>query len=132
MLSRVLAGRSLLHGSSKRHFSDVVVRPIRRTVSPKERDALRQARKEQAAKVLQQQSAKVTTTKAVQLSSRWVWYISVGVPSALLVWGFNDETSPPAQFSEMIGLTSLIQSFSEDFAKPSHDKLLPDWSQVCE
>jgi hypothetical protein len=42
----------------------------------------------------------------------------------------NDENSPPAKFSELIGLSRLIRNFSEDFAKPSHDKLLPDWSQV--
>jgi hypothetical protein len=54
----------------------------------------------------------------------------VAVPATLLVWGSSDENSPPAKFSEMIGLTGFIRSFTDEIAKPSHNKLLPDWSQV--
>lgn len=129
----------------RKRFSDapmsdgLPMRPVRKQVSPQEREALRAARKEQAAKVLKQQSGGESlgshkTSSAVALSSkhsRWVWYIGVSFPTALLVWGFNDENSPPAKLSRVLGLTALIQNFSEDFAKPSHDKLLPDWSQVC-
>lgn len=146
MLSRSIATRALQSGArvGRRYLSaDATVaapkRPIRKTVTLQEREALRKARKEQAARVLQQQGGEAAAAGSASGSgsilspkhSRWVWYISVGVPSAILVWGFNDENSPPAKLSEMIGLTALIRSFSEDFAKPSHDKLLPDWSQVC-
>jgi hypothetical protein len=150
MLSRAIVGRSILRQgnalASRRYFADAsvahVIRPVRRTVTPEERQALRRARKEQAAKMLQQGgaagestqgSSSASSSAAVHLSSkhsRWVWYIGVSVPTAILIWGFNDEKSPPAKLSEMIGLTSLIRNFSEDFARPSHDKLLPDWSQV--
>jgi hypothetical protein len=54
----------------------------------------------------------------------------VGVPSAILIWGFSDENSPPAQFSRMVGLTDFIGRYTEEIARPSHTKLLPDWSQV--
>jgi hypothetical protein len=64
------------------------------------------------------------------LASKWVWYAAVGVPTALLIWGLSDENSPPAKFTEMIGLTGFIHSFTDEIAKPSHEKLLPDWSQV--
>jgi hypothetical protein len=30
----------------------------------------------------------------------------------------------------MIGLTGLIRGYADHLAKPSFDKLLPDWSQV--
>jgi hypothetical protein len=137
MLPRAIAGRSLLRHAlvSRRSFADAFLsRPVRQTVTLEERQALRRARKEQAAKLLQQgASTESTQSSAVHLSSkhsRWVWYIGVSVPTAILVWGFNDEKSPPAKLSEFIGLTALIRTFSEDFARPSHDKLLPDWSQV--
>jgi len=130
-----------------------VSRPIRKTVTKEEREAIRAARKLQAAQAVQggagaggqlqattnaaavANSATTATIKqssATSLSkhSRWVWYIGVGLPSALLVWGMNDENSPPKKFADMIGLTNVIQKFSDDFAKPSHEKLLPDWSQV--
>lgn len=110
---------------------------VRQQVTPQERAALRAARRERAAHILQQQNADGAgaasaggSRSATFFSSRWVWYASVGVPTALLVWGFNDENSPPAQLSEMIGLTGLIRSYTDDFSKPSYDKLLPDWSQV--
>jgi hypothetical protein len=62
--------------------------------------------------------------------SRWAWYLGLGVPTALLVWAFQDENSPPARLSRMIGLTGLIEGYADRLAKPSFDKLLPDWSQV--
>ena len=143
MLSRAIAQRSCLAAAVvRRNLSDATAaipkRPIRKVVTKQEREALRAARKERAAKMMKSQGgsgeegAQGSGASAVSLQakSRWIWYVSVAVPSALLVWGFNDENSPPAKFSEMIGLTQMIRNFSEDFAKPSHDKLLPDWSQV--
>jgi len=62
--------------------------------------------------------------------SRWMWYVGLGLPTAIIVWGVQDENSPPAKLSNMIGLTGLISSWTDNFAKPSFDKLLPDWSQV--
>ena len=141
MLSRIIvARRSCVAASNRRFLSDTLAtpsRPIRKTVTKEERQALREARKLQAAKVLQKgesgeavASGASATANSISKHSRWVWYIGVGVPSALLVWGMNDENSPPAKFSSLIGLTGMIRNFSEDFAKPSHEKLLPDWSQV--
>ena len=108
---------------------------IRKEITKEERAALRAARRERAAEVLQAQagetavSASSSTTNKM-MASRWIWYAAVGLPSAIFVWGFSDENSPPAKFSKMIGLTGLIQSYTDEIAKPSHDKLLPDWSQV--
>lgn len=145
MLSRVIATRLGSARFGRRYFSDAAAdvaaapkRPIRRVVSPEEREALRQARRERAARVLEQEgqgssAAGGSSGASSVLSpkhSAWVWYVGIGLPTAVLAWGIGDENSPPAKLSEMIGLTSLIQSLSEDFAKPSHDKLLPDWSQV--
>ena len=115
---------------------------IRRNVSKEERMALRSARRERANQRLQEElKATEGTSGATPLSStrlggqqvlasRWVWYLGVGIPSALLVWGLNDENSPPARFSEFVGLTGLITSYTDQIAKPTHEKLLPDWSQV--
>lgn len=146
MLSKIIATTSLSARIGRRYLSEAtadgasVARPIRKIVSPQEREALRLARRERAARVLEQQgmgeaaaSGSVGSSSGGLLSpkhSRWVWYIGIGVPCGLLGWGVGDENSPPAKLSEMIGLTALIQSFSEDFAKPSHEKLLPDWSQA--
>jgi len=127
-------------------------RPVRKTVTPQERAELRAARRERATRLLQQQqegggqvgdaaavvggasssgAASSTGRKAsLVMSSRWVWYLGLGVPTALLVWGFQDENSPPAKFSRLIGLTGLVSGWTDQFAKPSFDKLLPDWSQV--
>lgn len=113
---------------------------VRKEISSQERASLRAARRERAAQLLQQQQQKEAGDAAVSsagsmatkrfLASRWIWYAAVGVPSALLVWGFSDENSPPAKLSEMIGLTGMIRNYTDEIAKPSHDKLLPDWSQV--
>lgn len=158
MLSSIAARRAATQSSSLvfrrcRYFSDVAapsplpIRPIRKTVTKEERTALRAARKERAAKLLEQQGTvaadgsattaasggATSSSGSIALSSkysRYMWYASFTVPTALLVWGFNDKNSPPAKFADMIGLTNFISSFTEDFAKPSHDKLLPDWSQV--
>jgi len=110
-------------------------RPLRQAVTKEEREANRAARKVQATKALQQgkegaESAGGGTAKAISKHSRWVWYMGVAVPSALIVWGMNDENSPPKKVADAIGFTNLVRNFSEDFAKPSHEKLLPDWSQV--
>jgi mitochondrial import inner membrane translocase subunit TIM50 len=64
------------------------------------------------------------------MSSRWMWYLGLGIPTGLLIWGLNDSDSPPAKFSQLIGLTSLIASYTDQIARPSHEKLLPDWSQM--
>jgi import inner membrane translocase subunit TIM50 len=119
-------------------------RPIRRAVTQEERTALRAERKERATRVLQQQqlqqqggaaatdaSGAATGGSRTSLKfSRWMWYAGVGVPSALLVWGLNDRDSPPAQVCRAIGLTGFVAGFTDKIAMPSHDKLLPDWSQM--
>lgn len=143
MLARIVANRSTVR-SGRRYLSDAGARDapykraIRRVVSLEERESLRQARRERAAKTLSEQTgagaaARPASGGAGLLApqySRYIWYLGVSVPVGLLVWGFNDENSPPAKFSDMIGLTSLISSFSDEYARPSHDKLIPDWSQM--
>jgi hypothetical protein len=119
-----------------------VVRPVRRDISETERAALRAARKAQATERLAQlggqpagtaASGATTALKGPNMKvSRWMWYVAVGLPSGLLIWGSSDENSPPAKFSRMIGLSAFVGSFTDSFAKPSFDKLLPDWSQVCQ
>lgn len=128
--------RDVASKNLRSRFSNSAGVPIvRKAITKEERAALRAARRERAAEVLQAQAGdtavstgSATTNKL--MASRWIWYASVALPSAILVWGFTDENSPPAKFSEMIGLTGLIQSYTDEIAKPSHDKLLPDWSQV--
>lgn len=64
------------------------------------------------------------------MAGKYIWYAAVGVPTALLIWGFGDPDSPPARLSRWTGLTGFVRSYTDEIAKPSHDKLLPDWSQV--
>ena len=126
--------------SGSRKWLSTVVRPIRREISAEERAALRAARKAQAAERLAQLGGQPAATATSGTSSalkgpnmkvsRWMWYVAVGLPSGLLIWGASDENSPPAKFSRLIGLSSFVGSFTDSFAKPSFDKLLPDWSQV--
>ncbi len=120
-----------LKNSLQRHFSDVV-RPTK-PVTAQERIALRAARKERAAKLLGAagDGASGATGGRGIVGNQYFWYASVIIPSGILVWGFRDENSPPAKFAEMIGLTGFLQTYIDDIAKPSHEKLLPDWSQVC-
>jgi hypothetical protein len=99
-------------------------RPIRKVVTLQERMAIRAARKNQ----LQQQPTATTTASLSQ--SRWVWYMAVLVPSGLLTWGIADAASPPRKLADNIGLTDMIASFTDTYAKPSFDKLLPDWQDV--
>jgi len=119
---------------SSRHFAEVVAR---KQVSKEERAILRAARRERAAAVLQQSSPGAETAVGAAagahkqiLASRWIWYGGLGIPVALLAWGMTDENSPPAKLAEAIGLTAYLQEWSDEYAKPVHDKLLPDWSQM--
>lgn len=118
-----------------RRFSNVtgVVRPKHR-VTAQERTALREARKERAAKFLDKAveggSSGAAGGKRGFVANKYFWYASFIVPTGILVWGLRDESSPPAKFAELIGLTGFLQTYIDDIAKPSHDKLLPDWSQM--
>jgi hypothetical protein len=152
-------GRRLLSSDAGTTTTIGIVHPHqhRQVLSKQERMTHRAGRKERAAQVLQQAkggnsvdgatttssstvasmaqgvggSSTTNTTNTRRLaSSKYIWYASIGIPTALLVWGLNDSTSPPAQLSKMIGLTGLIQQYTDAVAKPTHDKLLPDWSQV--
>ena len=123
----------------RRYFSEAVIAP-RNQVSKEQRAALRAARREQAATVLQQQQSGVGGGDAASsaasgvskqiMASKWVWYLGLGIPVGLLVWGFTDENSPPAKLADAIGLTQYLQGLSDEYAKPVHDKFLPDWSQM--
>ena len=119
-----------------RRFSNAtgIVRP-QHPVTAQERIALRAARKERAAKFLSKagqggSSGAAGGGKRGFVANKYFWYASFIVPSGILVWGFRDENSPPAKFAEFIGLTGFLQTYIDDIAKPSHEKLLPDWSQV--
>ena len=142
-LSRTCCAPSLRSNpSTRREFADVVSAPVRRTVTPDERAALRAARKARTSPSSNQaprsgdggqssNAAQPSTIAQISASrAKYVWYLGLIVPTGLLAWGYNDENSPPAKFSEMIGLTGIVESFAEEFAKPAHEKLLPDWNQV--
>jgi hypothetical protein len=118
-------------------------RPVRNAgITLAERAALRAARKERATKFMANQqhqqggghatnggsSGRATSTNLA--TSHYIWYLGVGIPTGLLVWGLNDENSPPAQFCRITGITGFIRSYTDEISKPVYDKLLPDWSQV--
>ena len=130
-LSALSPRTQVLKNSLQRRFSDVV-RPTK-PVTAQERIALRAARKERAAKLLGTAgdgASRAATGRGI-VGNQYFWYASFIIPSGILVWGFRDENSPPAKFADMIGLTGFLQTYIDDIAKPSHEKLLPDWSQVC-
>ena len=117
-----------------RRFSEVVARP-KQPVSQQERAILRADRKERATQFIQKSKGEAGSSSSSSSSSsytanKYFWYGSVGVPSALLIWGFSDSNSPPAKFCNLIGLSGFVQQYTDQIAKPAHEKLLPDWSQV--
>lgn len=102
-------------------------------ITPAERAALRAARRERGRQILQQQQPTATTTNNWHnrvAGSRWLWYVGMFVPTALVTWAVQDENSPPARLAESIGLAGWIRRRFEEMAVPQYDKLLPDWSQV--
>ena len=115
--------------------------PPRKNVSPSERAALRAARRERAAQSMLSQTQQVSGKEAAGTASvkkptdpRIMYGLGLGIPTFLLGWGIADEDSPPAKISRMIGLTDQVESFADEFARPSRAKLLPDWpvSLFCE
>ena len=134
-----LAARTQLYRGVRRFSDAAAAKPVlRKPVSIEERAANRAARKERASKFIAQargtpmpegEGATATAGRSV-LATRWVWYMGVLVPAGVLFWGYNDKDSPPAKLSDAIGLTDWLTSWTDQYAKPSHDKLLPDWSQV--
>lgn len=119
------------------------LRPVK--VSNEERLQLRAARKERAAQALaavqkassneagatgSNMAKEAIKPKVSAQSLKYYWYAGFGVPTALIAWGIYDAESPPAQLAKFIGLTGLIHSFSDEYAKPARPKLLPDWSQM--
>eukprot|EP00533_Pseudo-nitzschia_delicatissima_P005999 CAMPEP_0116104362 /NCGR_PEP_ID=MMETSP0327-20121206/14410_1 /TAXON_ID=44447 /ORGANISM="Pseudo-nitzschia delicatissima, Strain B596" /LENGTH=425 /DNA_ID=CAMNT_0003596599 /DNA_START=156 /DNA_END=1433 /DNA_ORIENTATION=- len=126
--SRTLRNNTInnINGISRR-FSEVV-RPTQ-PVTAAERIALRAARKERASKLLNLNASSEAKSRGF-VGNKYFWYASFIVPSGILVWGLTDENSPPAQFADLIGLTGFLSTYIDDIAKPSHEKLLPDWSQM--
>jgi hypothetical protein len=147
ILRRSLPSCPPLPKTSIQRFSTKATVPPRKNISREERAALRQARKQQAAQSMESEtvgasssssptasSANTATAAAAAagpikkpMDSRIVFGLGLGVPTILLAWGIGDENSPPAQVAKMIGLTGLIENFSEQFAKPHKEKLLPNW-----
>lgn len=119
--------------NSLRRFSEnIVVRP-QQPVSKQERTILRAARKERASQFIQKNKGGGEvggSSSSPYIANKYLWYGSVAVPSALLIWGFSDSNSPPAKFCDLIGLSGFVQQYTDQIAKPAHEKLLPDWSQV--
>ena len=124
-------------------------RSSRRTVTKEKRSALRAARKQQVAQDKQSTSvSSASTSNTATFSSsqgslatgspplkkpwdpRVVFGLGLGIPTFLLGWGIFDDSSPPAKFARMIGLTDTIENFAEDFNRPSRPKLIPDWAHV--
>ena len=136
-LAAVVARR--LTSATRRNLSV----PARREVSKAERAELRAVRRERSAALVQAEGGGGTTASGggasasgsgggnTMLGPRVVYGVGVGVPTALLFWGIYDEDSPPAKLSRAAGLTSKITDFTDEFAKPAREKLLPDWHQVC-
>jgi len=130
-----------INAPPSRRFSTekIFVRPTN-PVSKQERVILRASRKERASKFLQQSksgkggktgvSSSSSSSTSSYISNKYFWYSSVAIPSALLIWGFSDSDSPPAKFCDLIGLSGFIHQYTEEIAKPAHEKLLPDWSQM--
>jgi hypothetical protein len=118
--------------------TDAGQRTARGTITLAERAALRAARKERATKFMAEQQKTTDapgggsggSTRTNLATSHYIWYLSVGIPAGLLIWGFNDENSPPAQFCRVTGITDFVRSYTDVIAQPAHNKLLPDWSQV--
>mmetsp|Transcript_18920 Transcript_18920/g.28016 ORF Transcript_18920/g.28016 Transcript_18920/m.28016 type:complete len:419 (-) Transcript_18920:20-1276(-) len=116
----------------RRSLSDVAA-PIRRKVSLEERAALRAARKKRSQNIVQGDKASSSDSAGNALSAgriKWVWYMSVILPTGIFAWAYNDENSPPAKLSKWIGLTGFITHYTDEISKPSHEKLLPDWNQM--
>lgn len=122
----------------------------RRTVSKEERarlraerktraaDALRRARKDQAPESTGAEiggpaaAAAAAASPSVSAQNyRYLTYAGLVVPTALLGWAaYDPEDSPPAKALSFLGVTGYVRSIVDDFARPAHEKLLPDWSQM--
>ncbi|GAX16154.1 hypothetical protein FisN_3Hh365 [Fistulifera solaris] len=119
---------------SRAQFTTAITRPTNITAA--ERAALRAARRERGRQLLQQQEQ--STTQQVETTkwhnrvagSRWLWYVGLLVPTAIITWAVQDEDSPPARLAEAMGLAGWIRNKFEEMAVPQYDKLLPDWSQM--
>lgn len=129
-------GRRLRSGQHKMSSSSSSPRPV--NVSKEERLQLRAARKERAAQTLaavqnasENEAAKQAIKPKVSPQSvKYYWYAGFGLPTALIAWSIYDAESPPAKLAKYIGLTRLIHSFSDEYAKPARPKLLPDWNHM--
>eukprot|EP00560_Eucampia_antarctica_P008630 CAMPEP_0197826688 /NCGR_PEP_ID=MMETSP1437-20131217/3605_1 /TAXON_ID=49252 ORGANISM="Eucampia antarctica, Strain CCMP1452" /NCGR_SAMPLE_ID=MMETSP1437 /ASSEMBLY_ACC=CAM_ASM_001096 /LENGTH=380 /DNA_ID=CAMNT_0043427225 /DNA_START=303 /DNA_END=1445 /DNA_ORIENTATION=- len=75
-------------------------------------------------------SSKGTSANTMMMDGRFVFGLGAGIPTFLLAWGIFDENSPPAKFANMIGLTDQISSFTDEYTRPNHAKLLPDWGDI--
>ena len=123
----------------------------RPTVSKEERATLRANRRARAAATMKQAQEQATSTNSSAAASstgaaatgspkptptssgmsaqttRFLMYGGITIPTALIAWAVYDpDDSPPGQFFKWIGLSSVV----DEFAKPAHAKLLPDWSQM--
>jgi len=138
--------RSIQMRQQNRFFSNSGTAPVtlnsmapikpatRSNITAAERAQLRAARKERATELLsgvQQSNAPATTKATVSAhTGRYYWYVGFGLPTCLLAWGIYDNQSPPAQLAKMAGITDWIHSVSDEFARPAHPKLLPDWNDM--
>lgn len=130
--------------SMQRYLSSSTKATItRKTVTPEQRAALRQARKERATAEQQSNAHNSTGTNTAgsftastkaggggggsrPYDPRIVFGLGIAIPTFVLAWGVFDENSPPAKFASMLG----FDEFFDSFAKPNEDKLLPNWHDV--
>ncbi len=116
---------------------------IHKKVSPEQRAALRQARKERSIAQSQQaqsqsssssssssaassSSSLKTTSSSKPFNPTVVYGLGLAIPTLILAWGVYDHESPPAKFASFLGFDEVFDSF----AKPTYDKLLPNWNDV--
>lgn len=100
----------------------------RHKVSPQERAAIRQARKERATAPPKQSSSSSSTKTATgqPRDPRLVFGLAVAVPTGLIAWGVLDPNSPPAKLATLLGFDDIAESF----AKPNNDGLIPHWRDM--
>jgi len=122
--------------------SKIVPPSQRKAVSAGQREQLRLARKSRAMDLLQsgakpslgaaskeggQSSSNIMKSK---LSGKWFWYLGFGIPTGLVLWTVLDENSPMNKLASLLGIKPIVDEFANYYAKPSREKLLPDWSQM--
>lgn len=137
--------KSSISSSFKRNLSSSSSKEkptvIHKKVSPEQRATLRQVRKERSIAQSQQAQSQQSQSSSSSASSssspksgssskpfnpNVVYGLGLAIPTLILAWGVYDHESPPAKFASFLGFDEVFDSF----AKPTYDKLLPNWNDV--